>query len=135
MVSYLVQEKEKKSVHCMNCGHVRHIRVDISEKDAAKNDVITWTYAERKRFIDAQREQGHTGFSAWEKDNYLVYSRSWFKDYIAWGKQCPKCVGNKTPALMVHVCMGCQRSMQTCIVKPCTWQCTKIKFWKEENHI
>lgn len=138
MVSYLVQEKEKKTVQCMNCGCVRHMGVDLSEKTAAEHGVITWTRAERKRFIEAQRALGYTGFSTWEEDNYLVRSRSWFKDYIAWGKQCPVCAGKKQtqrPALMVHVCAGCRRSMQTCIGKPCAWQRTKIRFWKEENHI
>jgi len=136
VVSYFVQEKEKKSVQCTNCGCVRRMCVDICGKSAAKNGVVTWTRSERKRFIAAQRALGHTGFSKWEEDNYLVASRSWFKDYIACVKRCPVCTGKPTqrPAMMIHVCMGCKRSMHACIANPCVWQCTKIRFWKEENN-
>lgn len=134
LVSWLVQRCEKKVVECDSCKanglpHKFRMCVNLAPKVAARNNIVTWTGEERKRFIDTQHQRGVANFSSWQRNNYITLSRSWWVDYVVQNKACPACTGP-----LKHKCMACKKDLINCMAQGvCAWCLTKKRFWYTRN--
>ena len=128
LTSYLIQRVEKSTVYCDKCKKTFRMNVDTTTESAKANGIITWSAQERQQYIATQKEMGIKTFSEWEIDNYVNKCRSWFANYVAWGKLCPGC----TTFTVHHKCMNCHCKMSECLASPCEWQRTKNTFWSKK---